>query len=323
MSVTVEDGGILTTVQDMGRTGFRHLGMPVCGAMDPLAARVANLVLSNTPSAPLLEYTLVGPTLLFNADTVICLTGAEVNATLNNQPVGYYQPIVVQTGQTLKIGQVRQGCRGYLALKGGLHADSLMGSASTYLRAGIGGHQGRSLTAGDNLSFTPCRLSTAISMDWSPDHDLMHDPTPRPVRVLPTQLTESFSDEGWQRFFSQPFVIDKASDRMGYRLTGSTILWRDRIEQLTQGVTVGTVQVPRDGHPIILMADSQPTGGYPMMGQVIRVDIPRLAQMKPGDSLNFEPVDLPWAQSLLIEQEQNLQRFSIAAAYKWKDVIYA
>ncbi|GFR99911.1 KipI antagonist, partial [Elysia marginata] len=147
-------------------------------------------------------------------------------------PVPCYQLVAVQAGQMLKLGPIRQGCRGYLALKGGLHVDHIMQSASTYLRA-------------------------------------------------------------------------------------------DQTERLTQGVTIGTVQVPHDGHPIILMADSQPTGGYPVMGQVISIDIPRLAQMKPGDKLRFEPIELADAQSLLRTQEQYLQRLSIAAAYKWKDILHA
>ena len=323
MSLTVEDGGILTTVQDTGRPGFRHLGVPVCGAMDTLAARVANLMLANTAPTPLLEYTLMGPTLCFHADTVICLTGGAVTAKLEDQPVPCYQPFVVQAGQTLKLGSIRQGCRGYLAIKGGLHVDHIMRSASTYLRAAIGGFHGRALTTGDNLEYIPYSLPSAINMDWSPSQDLMSDTTSRPVRVLPTPNPEQFSSDSWHTFFNQSFGIDNASDRMGYRLTGPTVVRRDQDERLTQGVTPGTVQVPHDGHPIILMADSQPTGGYPVIGQVISVDIPRLAQMKPGDTLHFEPIELNDAQSLLKTQEQYLQRLSIAAGYKWKDMLNA
>ncbi len=323
MSFTVEDGGILTTVQDTGRSSFRHLGVPVCGAMDSLAARIANLMLANEVSSPLLEYTLTGPTLRFHADTVICLTGGTVTARLEDQPVPCYQPVVVQAGQMLKLGPIRQGCRGYLALKGGLHVDHIMKSASTYLRAGIGGFHGRSLAAGDNLTYIPYPLSPTRNFDWFPSQDLMYDTISRPVRIIPTTEHEQFSDDSCHTLFNQPFGIDNASDRMGYRLTGPTITRKDQTERLTQGVTIGTVQVPHDGHPIILMADSQPTGGYPVMGQVISVDIPRLAQMKPGDKLRFEPIELDDAQSLLRAQEQYLQRLSIAASYKWKDIVHA
>ena len=316
MSIQVEEAGLLTTVQDLGRPGYRRFGVTPGGAMDQQAAVLANTLLGNPPSAAVLECTLSGPSLRFLASTWICLTGADMQATCDSQAVPVGQVFHVDAGQLLSLGYTHNGCRGYIAVQGGVEVPQVMGSASTFLRGGFGGYQGRALQQKDQLIIakTTTRKSLSEGAQVSPSLTEYMDQK-NGIRYLPDN---DAGVESRQQFEKQSFTVSQAADRMGYRLSGAPVpQWVDR-EPLSSGVCVGTIQLPADGQPIVLMNDCQTTGGYPLLGQVITVDLAKMAQLKPGDTLQFFPVTLEEAQERLKQQQHDWARLAIAVRYNWR-----
>jgi antagonist of KipI len=290
---TVERAGVWTTVQDGGRRGYRAEGVPLSGACDGLALRVANLLVGNTETAPGLEVMLVGPDLTFAQDTLVALGGAET-ATL---PA--WRPRLVPAGERLRVGALTRGCRGVLAIAGGVAVARVLGSASTYARAGLGGVHGREVRAGDRL---PLGGATPVNVGpWSVDPRML----PRygadvTVRVVPGAQAEEFGEAGWET----EFRISAQSDRMGVRLQGPALARRSGGELASSPVAPGTVQVPPDGQPIVLLADAQTIGGYPQWAHVVAVDLPVMAQLRPGDRVRFRPVTAAEARALARAQER-------------------
>ena len=330
MSLSIIRPGLLTTVQDLGRPGYQHLGVVVSGAMDTLALRVANLLVGNNEDAAGLEITLLGPTLRFETDHLLALTGANLSPTLDGQPAPMHRPIAVRAGTVLAFGAARAGCRTYLAVAGGLAVPLVLGSRATYLRAALGGWHGRALQAGDNLPvFEPTamgrRLRQAVapaslaaswaSARWTPGPALCPHPHPQPlIRAVRGPEYGQFAEASQQAFWREPFTITPAADRMGYRLSGPALERATTPELLSSAVTFGTVQVPPSGQPIALLADAQTTGGYPRLAQVITADFPALAQARPGQQLRFQEVSLAEAQALYLAQERRLWAFQKALA---------
>ncbi|MCL6515459.1 biotin-dependent carboxyltransferase family protein [Alicyclobacillus sp.] len=326
--------GLLTTVQDLGRVGHQRHGVIVSGAMDEVAHRVANLLVGNEDHAPTLEMTLVGPSLAFDADAVIAICGGDLSATAAGVRLPLWRPIRVRAGTVVEFGGARAGCRAYLAVAGGWDVPLVLGSASTYLRAGIGGHDGRALAAGDVLTW---RTPGALASQWlaAPEGDAVavaswsasHRVRPRyrgdiAVRVMDGPQADWFREESRAAFFEAAFTVGSQSDRMGYRLQGPALALTAPRELLSEAVTMGTVQVPPDGNPILLMADRQTTGGYAKIGQVIRADLPLVAQLKPGDTLRFVRVSVAEAQRLLRRRERDLRELAAAVrgmgAINWR-----
>ena len=329
MSLTVIEPGMLTSVQDQGRLGFRNLGFSTSGTMDTLAARVSNLMLDNPENAPVLEFTLTGPTLEFHKPAVICLGGGKAHATLDDQRIPANSAAIVNAGQILKIAGLRTGCRGYLAIKNGFQINKVLGSCSTYLRAEIGGHKGRGLKENDSLRFTPWPsktrpLKNRIQPDIAAGHEFTHyleDPINiQPIRFIRGPQASWFSGKNREAFQCQKYTVRPDSDRMGYRLSGQKIDSSHADSLITEGTTTGTIQIPPQGQPIILMSDCQPTGGYPKIGNIITVDLPRVAQLKPSDTLTFQEVSVEEAQQELIEQRTSLNRLAIAAKHYWNRI---
>jgi KipI family sensor histidine kinase inhibitor len=285
--------GMFTTVQDLGRTGWRASGVPVAGAADPFALRVANSLVGNPEGAAALEFTLVGPELRFTHDTVVAMGGADFGA------VPEWRPLKVEAGATLNFGQARNGCRGYLAIAGGVDVAPVLGSRSTYTRAALGGFQGRTLHDGDAV---PIRAeSRQIGDHWRIDERILPAYSGSPtVRVVSGAHVAQFS-AAWS---SLPFRISSRSDRMGLRLTGGPVARHTTEELLSLPVAPGTIQVPPDGQPIVLLSDAQTVGGYPQIAHVISVDLPLIAQLRPGDSVRFVPVSLDQAHELIVAQER-------------------
>lgn len=288
--------GMLTTVQDLGRPGHRAEGLPLGGAADAFAMRVANLLVGNDEHEAGLELTLVGPSLRFTHDALVALCGAEFDA------LPTWRPFVVRAGETLDIGPARRGCRGYLAIAGGVNLPAVLGSRSTFVRARLGGLAGRSLQTGD---FLPLERRSHISHREG-------------CYVAPRILPDYFGQvrlrvvEGTHRgefppdALDSPFVVSKQSDRMGIRLEGAKLQRANPRELLSAPVAPGTVQVPPDGQPIILFADAQTIGGYPRLAHVAAVDWPILAQRRPGDALRFEWISHEQAAALAQERERVL-----------------
>lgn len=320
MSVRVLAPGLLTTLQDGGRTGFRHLGVGTAGALDAHSHAIGNLLVGNAAAAPVLEITLAGPRLRFDHAVRIALCGADIDAHVDSQSLPGWRRIDLPAGCELTLGACRRGARAYLAVAGGFAAPRILDSASTDLRAGFGGVRGRMLATGDVIPIA--RLSNAMIasieaietiaiaswwIDPAPDLDFN---TTTIVRVLPGR--DALIDH--DALFAGAWRIDAASNRQGLRLQGDALSLVDPQQRISEPVAPGTIQLPADGQPIILLADAQTHGGYPRIGHVIAADRPRLAQLRAGDTLHFEPCTPETARRLAGEQQQRLARIALAIA---------
>jgi antagonist of KipI len=306
MAIVVERPGVHTTVQDLGRPGHQHEGIPVSGAMDDVALRLANLLAGNAPDAAALEATLTGPVLRFERTTRIALAGADLGWTVDGRPLAPWRSVVVPPRGVVAAGQLRTGCRGYLAVAGGFQVPVVIGSRATYAPATMGGWHGRALRAGDVLPLVrdtnqPRGAGRVIVPSMRPSYGEV-------VRLVLAPHSELLSASSRARLLGAPFRVSAHSDRMGVRLVteGLPLELDTRLEPLSAGVTMGTVQLPPGGAPIILMADRPTTGGYPRLGEVATVDLPVVAQLRPGDQLRFTPVSLAEAQRLYLAREREL-----------------
>lgn len=306
-TIEVLKPGAYTTVQDLGRTGHQHLGVPVSGAMDEVAHRLANALVGNPAGAATLEATLMGPALRFGADAVIACCGADLSASVDGTAVPLATAFPVQAGAILQFGRKVAGLRGYLAVRGGFAVPGIMGSSSTYARAGFGGFGGRALRKGDVLHFSPCAPGLADRSQAVRTAEaalLAATDGQGPIRVVAGPEWEQFTAAARQLWLGEPWRIGPQSDRMGYRFEGAALERSTPSNILSEPVTFGTVQVPPDGLPIVLMAERQTTGGYPRIANVIAADLFRLAQCAPGDHVRFALVDMDAAQRLFIERAE-------------------
>ncbi|ARD49067.1 biotin-dependent carboxyltransferase family protein [Sporosarcina sp. P33] len=328
MSVNVLNPGLLTTVQDIGRTGSQKFGVLVSGAMDSYSMRIANLLVGNDEREGVLEITLFGTSLQFEEDTLIAITGGDLQTTVDGITVPNWRPLVVKKGSVLKFGFAIEGCRAYLAIAGGIDIPVVMGSKSTYLVAGIGGFNGRALQQNDKLSFGDLtesneRVWTSIeklsgTADWAvPYHPFISLESVQTIRIIKGTEYERFNDTSKKRLVTQPYVVTPQSNRMGLRLEGSELALTEKLELLSEGVTFGTVQIPPNGKPIILMADRQTAGGYPKIAQVITADLGSLSQVKPNSKLHFQLITHAEAERELIAKEELINQIKIGIRYKF------
>jgi len=331
VTLRVLTGGLQTTVQDLGRPLHQHQGIPGGGAMDRLAMRVGNLLVGNAAGAATLETTLIGPTLKFAEETLIALTGADLEAAVGATQIPPWHPALVPSGATLRFGRALRGCRSYIAVAGGIDVPLVFGSRSTYLRAEFGGFQGRALHAGDNLALgEPSSLSKRIAGSlrtltngqaasvarWSAGASIRTGTGEEPfVRLIRGAHTDLLTESSVAALVGSRFRISASSDRMGYRLDGESLSLRAPTELLSEGVAFGTVQLPPGGAPIVLMADRQTTGGYPRIGEVASVDLGLIAQLKPGDHLRFRFISLEEAQELYLGCEHDLRQAELAIPF--------
>lgn len=299
--IKIIKAGMLSTIQDLGRYGFQEFGMPVSGAMDHYSMKLANFLVGNNLNSAVIEATVIGPEIFFEADCYIAICGADMNAKLNNESVNMYQTISVKSGTTLKMGAVKDGFRTYIAFSGGIDVPLIMNSRSTYLRGKIGGHGGRQLIPKDELNLgkesstiTQKKIDEKFIPIWS--ENLV-------CRIIAGPEIHKFKLTGINTFLNSTYSISLESDRMGYRLNGERIAHRSSPDIISAGIAFGTIQVPGHGEPIIMMADHQTTGGYAKIANVISADLPYLAQMKQGDTIEFEEIKLEEAHELL--QNQN------------------
>lgn len=301
----VETGGLLTTVQDLGRAGQQRSGLSPGGAMDPYAATAANLLLGNRRGSAMLEITLLGPALRFLAETRIAVCGGDLSALLDSEPLPLWKTATVHPGQRLSFGRRRSGTRAYLAVSGGFAVPEVAGSRATFLRGKLGGLEGRALRPGDVLSGGLPALTAderGLRRSDQPDYDL-----PGILRVLPGPHRSHFTDAGQAAFFAASYTVSPQSDRQGYRLSGLSAERTGLGDLLSEPMPLGGLQVPPDGQPILLMADRQTTGGYPLIGVVCAADISRAAQLAPGDTMRFVPVSLAEAAAAVIVTERRLR----------------
>jgi biotin-dependent carboxylase-like uncharacterized protein len=292
--IEVRHAGLCDLVMDQGRPGRGALGVPVGGAADPAALAAANRLVGNDECAAGLEIMLSGPSLRFPGGGVVALTGARFAASRDcGAPLPWNETLMLGAGETLTVAGAVGGCRCWLAVRGGVAVPSVMGSRSTFLPGAFGGYLGRPLRSGDAL---------VIGADVGKVRLLRASPPSRgagdaPLRVVAGPQACQFGDDALAAFFRGRFLVTAASDRRGLRLTGPAVT-HAAAELLSQGVLPGAVQVPPDGQPIILGWDGPVTGGYPVIAAVISADLPRLAQLRPGDGLGFSTIEVDVARSL-------------------------
>ena len=305
MSITVLNPGLLTTVQDQGRIGYQQFGVSVSGVMDPRSAALANILAGNDQGEAVLECTMMGPQLQFDKANVIAITGGDLGPTLDGKAVPNYQAVAVKSGQVLKFTAPKTGCRAFIAFAGGLDIPLTMGSRSTYMKAKIGGYQGRKLEKGDQIGFR-APVETLKRME---DRVLRPEFAPKPVYTLRVVLgpqDDAFTDAGIDTFLSGTYTVTPEFDRMGCRLDGPAIAHKDSADIISDGIAFGAIQVPSSGDPIIMLADRQTTGGYTKIAAVITADFRILAQLKAGDKVHFFAISIEEAQNLLLAQRAAL-----------------
>lgn len=336
MSIVINRSGLLTTVQDLGRFGFRKEGIILSGSMDKFAHRISNILVGNEESDAVLEITVIGPELHINKETLISICGANLYPKINGCPIPMWRPIFIKKDSVLTFGKCQFGMRAYLSIAGSFKIKEVMKSKSTYLRAKVGGYKGRQIEKNDILDIgEPSQISEIIKrrlhannnitkseVSWFTSKWFISSKTlpyycDNPlIRVLKGPEYDFFTDKSKKDLFYKTFEITHHSDRMGFRLKGSSLKLEEEKSMISDAVSIGTIQVPPDGNPIVLMSDSQTTGGYPRIAHVISVDLSVLSQLKPGCHIKFSEITLEKAQELLIEREKIIESIKTAIMMK-------
>ena len=328
MTATVQRAGFLTSVQDLGRTGFRQFGVSASGALDSFALRVANLLVGNDEGAAGLEITLGGFRLRFEDERIVAWCGGEFDVKLGSRALPAGHVAHLQAGDELKFGRPQTGCRCWLAISGGIDVPVVLGSRSTDLRANFGGLEGRTLRNGDQLPLGEFRRSSTFARatadesspaagisSWAGPHDWVSPAKRYPVvRFIRGVDWNRFDDVAIQRFTIHEFSVSPDSDRMGVRLDGPELKRDKQSDLISEAVAPGTIQVPPNGKPILLLGDCQTIGGYPKIAHVITVDLGIAAQLRAGDSVRFSEVSLQDAHRLLVERERDFERFRVGVS---------
>jgi biotin-dependent carboxylase-like uncharacterized protein len=293
-ALRVSAPGLLTTVQDLGRFGYQHLGVPVSGALDAVSLRAANVLVGNPPAAAAIEAAYIGPTLVAEADDIrIAVVGAAAaieilpeESAARGRPMQPLQSVRLHRGEALRIGPLIDGMVTYIAVEGGFEIAPVLGSLSTCIRGGFGGWQGRALVAGDVLPLRRRHASERGEV-WLAGLDLS---PPRRIRVIPGPQADYFSDSEIAAFFHSVYAVGPSMNRMGMRLTGQPIQHARGFDIPSDAIAAGSIQIPGSGQPIVLLADRQTTGGYPKIATVISADVPALSRFALGAEIAFEPV---------------------------------
>jgi len=300
--IQVQEPGLFTTVQDLGREGFGPLGVSASGAADAISLRMGNRLVGNAEGAAGLEMTLLGGTFLFPEGAVIALAGSDFGATLDGKPVELWTAFESRPGQALRLGPTCSGARCYLCVRGGIAVKLFLGSASTHILSGLGGHDGRALRKGDVLNIGAASVS---SRERSLSARALKELQARKVlRVTPGPQSDWFPESARRLFYESRYRVAEESNRMGIRLEGAIVPVPSGGEMISEGVSLGAIQVPEGGKPIILVVEQQTTGGYPKIANVISADFHSLGQLRPRDEIRFERVDWETARALLREQEE-------------------
>lgn len=313
--IVFETAGI-SSVQDLGRRGLQNQGIGVCGAMDGLAARVANNLLGNADNSALIEITLGGTRLHIEQTQWFAITGADLQAEADGNAVDLCRPVMLEAGTMLHFKQPRQGCRAYLAVQGGFSAEPVLGSVATDIRSGIGGYHGRAFQRGDRIGYAACR-HPGKTVRW---HTAWANPAfseEGPLPFIPGSHWSWLDENRQEQFCDTDWRISRHSDRMGLRLEQALHPETPWPSLLSSGVAFGSIQLPPDGHPIILAADRQTTGGYPLLGTVASIAHSRLAQCRPGDHLRFEPIAAPEAVRQWRRREGHYRQWRQHMAQWW------
>lgn len=304
MSIKIINAGMLSTIQDGGRFGVMKYGFTQSGAMDSKAMSTANILVGNEPECAVIETTLLGITAEFTENTVIALSGGDFSAAINGTPIKRNKAYAVNAGDTLAISYAKSGVRGYLAVSGGFDVPEVMGSRSTNLKSQIGGFFGRKLAAGDIINtFAP--IITDTTGRELPEETYENSIT---LRAVLGPQDYMFTDEDINTFFSCEYKITQQADRMGIRLDGEPLKGKGSMDIVSDGIVFGSVQVPKNGMPIILAADRQTTGGYAKIATIISADRHLIAQARPGGTVKFAQVSIKEAQKIAKQEQKALKK---------------
>ncbi|OZI56351.1 biotin-dependent carboxyltransferase family protein [Bordetella genomosp. 4] len=325
--IEINQAGFYTSVQDLGRKSWRHLGVGLSGAMDPVALSVANLMLGNAIDAAGLEITMGHACVTFHTDTEIALSGATVEATLDGRSLPNWWALSVRAGQQLRLGAVNAGVRSYLAFRGGLAVPSVMGSASTDLKGGYGGMQGRALKNGDMLDLCPMpaltRRNTGFGLPvmqrapYAHQGDRADQTTPDGetvvplVHILPAAQWPDLTPAAQQQLVNATWQVSPQSNRVGCRLEGPTLPMQRRHEMRSHGIMPGVVQLPPAGLPIVQLCDGNTSGGYPVIATVIEADLHMFAQLRPGTPVRFALCDIAYAAAITTRHQKFLDDIAL------------
>jgi len=334
VSLRIIRPGLLTTVQDRGRYGLQHLGVVPCGPMDPVALELANALVGNRSGEAALELTVLGPEIEFESAALVALCGAHFDATLAGRALPLNRPVLVEKSSSLRSGRALVGSRAYLAVAGGIQTPPVLGSRSTYLPAKFGGLEGRQIRAGDrlplvpdaeglaqqrfsNLNVTRKNPSGVKTVAWSAPALTLPEREPIVIHAMEGRHHAHFDAAAQRAFFEATWKVSPDSNRMGYRLLGPVLARTEPAEILSEPACLGTVQVPASGMPIALMADHQTTGGYPKIAEIAAADVPRLAQLAPGGTVQFARCSLEQAGELRRVLRQRLDSALRALAWSY------
>ncbi len=315
MGIFFETGGMLTTVQDEGRFGYQQYGVSPAGPMDYKSFYLANVLVGNRKEEGVLEITFLGPQIRFEESNIIAITGGDLAPRINGQAIAMYQAVLVNQGDILSFGGAINGCRGYIAFAGGLKIDLVMGSKSTLVRNNMGGVRGRAIKQGDRIGYSDSKCSLPhmacrkINKEVFPGGEIV-------LRAVKGPQDDCFSKESLKKFFWHGAVISNEFDRMGCRLECEPITHLGDGNIITDGIAFGSIQVPPDGKPIIMLADRQSTGGYTKIATLISVDLPKLAQSIPGCHIRFVEVSIKTAQDLYLREMKEINLLEKRLNYK-------
>ncbi|HSK73407.1 MAG TPA: biotin-dependent carboxyltransferase family protein [Pyrinomonadaceae bacterium] len=317
MSILLKKAGILTTVQDLGRTGFQRFGINPNGAMDRTATRLRNVLLGNDENEAVLETHFPAPQILFEEDAVFALCGADFGAKIGERKIENWRPYFVYKGDILSFNGKFSGNRAYLAVKGGFKTEKWLGSASTNLKAGIGGFEGRKLGENDRIFFNQITKRKGQKANYKISFSLIPFYSSSPtVRVTKGAEFEDLTKPSKETFVLEDYKIRHESDRMGFRLEGAGLVFRQKQELLSSAVNFGTIQLLPNNQLIILMADHQTSGGYPRIAHLIENDLPLVAQLGANDKIAFEIISNEEAENLKIEFENELNWLKVGVRQK-------
>ncbi|MGH2552225.1 MAG: biotin-dependent carboxyltransferase family protein [Chitinophagaceae bacterium] len=332
MSLKIIKGGILDTIQDMGRYGHQHLGINPTGAIDKYAMQIANILAGNKNDEAVIELHFPASVFMFTRPALIALGGADFSASINGEPVPNYHAIIVGKNDVLQFHKPINGARAYLAVNGGFILPKWMNNYSTNLKAKAGGFYGRALQQLDELEthqfgFIPNIVKDFILLPWQADTLFLPASqsggnNQHEIFILSGHEWDRLTTESKENFLMTSFVITNQSDRMGYRLNNIPLPVMSNDEIISSGVCFGTVQLLPDGKLIILMADHQTTGGYPRIAHVISAHHASLAQMKAGDKIQFRLTDQQTAEELWIKQQQHLLHLQYACTFRLKEYFH-
>jgi antagonist of KipI len=300
-TILVQSPGMFTTVQDLGRPGYGPLGVSRSGAADPVSLRIGNLLVGNPENAAALEMTLLGGTFVFPEGGVVALAGSDFGAT-----IPLHMACDLQPGEVLKTGSTKSGARCYLCVRGGIVVKRFLGSSSTHVLSGLGGVEGRALRKGDVLQVSVDTARGAFQRRI--DAPACATSARKTLRTTVAPQTERFSAESLRLFYNSVYTVSEESNRMGLRLQGPILETPQKGHMTSEGVSLGAIQVPSSGQPIITFVEQQTTGGYPKIANVISADLPSVGQLRPRDEIQFEWVTPTYARDLIREQEASIAR---------------